>query len=161
MQSGHTRSAWRRSTVAPGDSSRRTCRAAAIRARRQGAVCERSRATSANRSYSVLNGAPLPGRTEQGIAGARRASPVGAGGGRMKTVFVDVDTQIDFVYPAGALYAPGAETIVPALVRLNRHAAASGIPVISTMDAHTENDPEFRHWPAHCVAGTIGQQKVP
>ncbi len=34
-----------------------------------------------------------------------------------KTVFVDVDTQIDFVYPAGALYAPGAETIVPALVR--------------------------------------------
>ena len=78
----------------------------------------------------------------------------------MKTVFVDVDTQIDFVYPAGALYAPGAETIVPALVRLNRHAAASGIPVISTMDAHAENDPEFRHWPAHCVAGTIGQQKV-
>ena len=79
----------------------------------------------------------------------------------MKTVFVDVDTQIDFVYPAGALYAAGAETIVPALVRLNRHAAASGIPVISTMDAHAENDPEFRNWPAHCVAGTIGQQKVP
>ncbi len=25
--------------------------------------------------------------------------------------------------------------------------------MISTMDAHAENDPEFRHWPAHCVAG--------
>ena len=32
-------------------------------------------------------------------------------------------------------------------------------PVISTMDAHTENDPEFRDWPPHCVAGTAGQQK--
>src|SRR3982751_3509810 len=105
MHSGQTRSAWRRSTVAPRDSSGRTCRAAAIRARRQGAVCEKSRATSESRSHSVLNRAPLPGRTEQGIAGARGASPVGAGGSRMKTVFVDVDTQIDFVYPAGALYA--------------------------------------------------------
>jgi nicotinamidase/pyrazinamidase len=27
------------------------------------------------------------------------------------------------------------------------------------MDAHTENDPEFRDWPPHCVAGTAGQQK--
>jgi nicotinamidase/pyrazinamidase len=27
------------------------------------------------------------------------------------------------------------------------------------MDAHTEDDPEFRDWPPHCVAGTAGQQK--
>jgi nicotinamidase/pyrazinamidase len=27
------------------------------------------------------------------------------------------------------------------------------------MDTHTEDDPEFRHWPPHCVAGTAGQQK--
>ena len=31
----------------------------------------------------------------------------------MNTVFFDVDTQIDFLYPAGALYVPGAESIVP------------------------------------------------
>ena len=31
----------------------------------------------------------------------------------MKTVFFDIDTQIDFVYPAGALYVPGAEHILP------------------------------------------------
>jgi nicotinamidase/pyrazinamidase len=77
----------------------------------------------------------------------------------MKTVFFDVDTQIDFVYPAGALYAPGAETIVSTVGCLNRHAAATGSPLVSTMDAHLENDPEFRSWPAHCVAGTVGQQK--
>ena len=77
----------------------------------------------------------------------------------MKTVFFDVDTQLDFLYPAGALYVPGAEYIVPQVAALNRYAAENGIPVISTMDAHTENDPEFRDWPPHCVAGTTGQQK--
>jgi nicotinamidase/pyrazinamidase len=77
----------------------------------------------------------------------------------MNTVFVDVDTQIDFLFPAGALYVPGAEKIVDTVARLNRYAASKGIPVISTMDAHAENDPEFKDWPPHCVAGTAGQQK--
>jgi nicotinamidase/pyrazinamidase len=77
----------------------------------------------------------------------------------MKTVFFDVDTQIDFLFPAGALYVPGAEGIVGNVARLNRYAAANGIPVISDTDAHSENDPEFRDWPPHCVAGTVGQMK--
>lgn len=77
----------------------------------------------------------------------------------MKTVFVDVDTQIDFLYPAGALYVPGAERLLPALETLTRYAGARGIPLLSTVDAHAENDPEFRDWPPHCVAGTAGQQK--
>ena len=61
-----------------------------------------------------------------------------------ETVFFDVDTQLDFMYPAGALYVPGAETIVEQIAALNRFAGAQGIPLVSTMDAHTENDPEFR-----------------
>ena len=73
----------------------------------------------------------------------------------MKTIHIDVDTQIDFLYPAGALYVPGAESIVPAIARLN-HAAPL---VISTTDAHPEDDPEFRQYPPHCVAGTLGQHK--
>ena len=77
----------------------------------------------------------------------------------VKTVFVDVDTQIDFMFPAGALYVPGAERLLPAIARLNHFAAAQGIPLISTADAHSENDPEFRQWPPHCVAGTTGQRK--
>jgi nicotinamidase/pyrazinamidase len=77
----------------------------------------------------------------------------------MSVVFFDVDTQLDFLYPAGALYAPGAESIVPQVAALNRYAWEHGIPVVSTMDAHTENDPEFHDWPPHCVAGTAGQQK--
>lgn len=75
------------------------------------------------------------------------------------TVFIDVDTQLDFLYPAGALYVPGAELIVPAIATLNRYAAAHDIPLISTVDDHLENDPEFKLWPAHCVQGTLGQRK--
>lgn len=78
----------------------------------------------------------------------------------MKTVFVDVDSQLDFLYPSGALYVPHAERIVPAIARLNRYAAARAIPVISTTDAHSEDDAEFRVWPHHCVAGTLGQRKA-
>jgi nicotinamidase/pyrazinamidase len=77
----------------------------------------------------------------------------------MKTVFFDVDTQLDFLYPAGALYVPGAETVVERIAALNRFAGAQGMVVISTMDAHTEDDREFQNWPPHCVAGTAGQQK--
>jgi nicotinamidase/pyrazinamidase len=77
----------------------------------------------------------------------------------MKTLFFDIDTQIDFLFPSGALYAPGAERIVPTIAKLNHYAAYHGIPVISTMDAHSENDPEFRDWPPHCVVDTVGQQK--
>ncbi len=77
----------------------------------------------------------------------------------MKTVFFDVDSQLDFVCPSGALYVPGAERRLGAVAALNRYAWAHGIPVVSTMDAHAENDPEFRQWPAHCVKGTLGQRK--
>jgi nicotinamidase/pyrazinamidase len=78
----------------------------------------------------------------------------------MKTVFFDVDTQLDFVYPAGALYVPGAERITKTLIELTNFARANGIQIVSTMDAHSEDDPEFQRWKPHCVVGTAGQQKA-
>jgi len=78
----------------------------------------------------------------------------------MSTVFFDIDTQIDFVFPAGALYVPGAERILPKVAALNRYAVSMGLPLISTMDAHAENDVEFRLWPPHCVVDTFGQRKA-
>jgi nicotinamidase/pyrazinamidase len=77
----------------------------------------------------------------------------------MKPVFFDIDTQIDFLFPAGSLYVPGAERLIPPLNCLNRFAAAQGFTLVSSTDAHAEDDPEFRQWPAHCVAGTTGQLK--
>ena len=73
----------------------------------------------------------------------------------MTNVHFDIDTQLDFIYPTGALYVPGAEAILPAVVRLNRAADV----VVSTACAHTETDAEFSDWPRHCIAGTIGQSK--
>jgi len=74
----------------------------------------------------------------------------------MRTVFFDIETQIDFLFPAGALYVPGAEKLLHVIARLNRQAAA----LVSTMCAHDEDDPEFQQWPPHCVAGTAGQLKA-
>ena len=76
-------------------------------------------------------------------------------------LLIDEDTQLDFMLPAGALYVPGAEKLIPALARIFEGARERGVPIISSVDAHAENDPEFADWPAHCVAGTLGQQKVP
>ncbi len=73
----------------------------------------------------------------------------------MNTVFFDIDTQIDFMFPAGALYAAGAEKILANVAALNHRAPV----VISTMDAHAEDDPEFHDWPHHCVAGCLSQRK--
>ena len=78
----------------------------------------------------------------------------------MKTIFFDVDTQLDFLYPAGALYVPSAESLIPAFTALTRFAASKRIQVVSTADAHTEDDPEFKTWKPHCVRGTVGQQKA-
>lgn len=77
----------------------------------------------------------------------------------MKSVFFDVDTQMDFLFPAGALYVPGAERLLPALAKLTAYAADHGIPVVSTTDAHAEDDAEFRVWPPHCIRGALGQRK--
>lgn len=70
-------------------------------------------------------------------------------------VHFDIDTQLDFMFPAGALHVPGAERLLPAIGRLNRQAGV----VVSTMCAHGENDAEFKDWPSHCVFGALGQRK--
>ncbi|MCU0229334.1 MAG: cysteine hydrolase [Bryobacterales bacterium] len=79
----------------------------------------------------------------------------------MQQLFLDVDTQLDFLYPTGALCVPGATQILPHLAALRDHAQRQGIPVLSTCDAHLENDEEFSIYRAHCVAGTLGAGKAP
>lgn len=76
------------------------------------------------------------------------------------TVFVDVDTQVDFVEPDGALYVPGAERLKPAFARLLEAARRHRRPVVASADAHAPDDPEFGTFPPHCLAGTPGQKRV-
>ncbi|MCH8267898.1 MAG: cysteine hydrolase [Acidobacteria bacterium] len=78
-----------------------------------------------------------------------------------KMVFVDVDTQADFMLPTGSLYVPGAEQIIPNLARLVEFARGHDVPVVSSADAHSLSDDEFQQFPPHCVKGTAGQKKLP
>ncbi len=76
-------------------------------------------------------------------------------------VFLDVDTQTDFMLASGRLYVPGAEEIIPNLKKLMTYAQEHGIPVLSSADAHAPDDPSFAQWPPHCVVGTLGQLRIP
>lgn len=73
---------------------------------------------------------------------------------------VDVDTQVDFVQPSGALYVPGAERLIPIWRELTEFAESNHLPMIATVDAHAPDDPEFSQYPPHCVIGTTGQNKI-
>ena len=75
-------------------------------------------------------------------------------------VFVDVDTQFDFMDPKGSLYVPGASEIVPNLEKLIDFAKKNDIPVVASVDAHPQDDPEFAQFPPHCVRSTPGQRKI-
>ncbi len=79
---------------------------------------------------------------------------------RTETAFFDIDTQFDFMRPRGALYVRGASAITARLRRLTRLADRCRIPVISSLDRHTRNDPEFARFPPHCVRGSRGQKKI-
>lgn len=74
--------------------------------------------------------------------------------------FTDIDTQKDFMLPTGALYVPGAEQIIPKLRHLFDFARKNAIPILSSVDAHVADDPEFGQFPAHCIEGTDGQKKI-
>lgn len=79
----------------------------------------------------------------------------------VKVAFVDIDTQFDFMNPKGNLYVPGAVDLVPNLKKLISHAVEHNIPIVGSVDAHSEDDPEFKIYPPHCVKGTEGQKKIP
>ena len=78
----------------------------------------------------------------------------------MSFLFWDVDTQFDFMYPAGKLYVPGAEAIIPNLQCLTSFAAQHQILIVASTDAHLSTDAEFNQYPSHCLKGTPGQRKV-
>jgi nicotinamidase/pyrazinamidase len=81
-------------------------------------------------------------------------------------VLWDVDTQVDFVSPAGKLYVPGAELALPAMALLVEAARRSGIPHVASADDHELSDPEISAepdfatlWPPHCLRGTLGAMR--
>ena len=80
-----------------------------------------------------------------------------------RLVFLDIDTQIDFMLPDGKLYLEESRHIFGNLHRLIEHALLNRILIVQTADTHAEDDPEFETYgfPPHCVAGTPGWYRVP
>jgi len=80
--------------------------------------------------------------------------------GNAPLIFLDVDTQRDFLLDDGALPVPEGKAVIPIIQRLVGHAFTHDVPVVSTMDCHVRDDPEFADFPPHCVKGTRGQLKI-
>lgn len=78
-----------------------------------------------------------------------------------RVIFWEVDAQADFMLPGGRLYVPGAERLLPNIRRLTDAARQGRVLLISHGCYHTENDPEFKTFPPHCVKGTPGSAYVP
>jgi nicotinamidase-related amidase len=79
-----------------------------------------------------------------------------------RLVFLDIDTQIDFMMPHGKLYLEESRHIVGNLHRLLEFALIRGILIVQTADTHTVDDPEFSTFgfPPHCIAGSEGWQRI-
>ncbi len=76
-------------------------------------------------------------------------------------IFWAVDTQADFMLPDGKLYVPGAEHLLPNIIRLTDQAREGRVLLISHGCIHTADDPEFAQFPAHCLRDTPGAEFVP
>jgi nicotinamidase/pyrazinamidase len=76
----------------------------------------------------------------------------------MDSALIVIDMQNDFSLKGGALYVPEGEQVIPVILKLLKTAFAKKVPVVFTMDWHSENDPEFsaENWPKHCVIGSKG-----
>jgi nicotinate phosphoribosyltransferase len=77
-----------------------------------------------------------------------------------REIFLDIDTQYDFIYKKGALYVKGAEKIVKNLKILTALAEKNNILIVSSQDTHTKDDPEFGVFGPHCISGTPCQNKI-
>lgn len=83
------------------------------------------------------------------------------------TIFWDVDTQFDFMMPAGRLYVPGAETIVETVSTARRWALDHDFSIVADIDWHSTDDPEISDtpdlketFPPHCMADHSGSERV-
>lgn len=75
-------------------------------------------------------------------------------------VFVDIDTQRDFLEPSGALYVAGSTEILHNLEHLTQFTRTHAVPILATACNHAADDLELARFPPHCMAGTVGQQRV-
>jgi nicotinamidase/pyrazinamidase len=76
-------------------------------------------------------------------------------------IFWEVDVQADFMLPGGKLYVLGAEKLLPNIRKLTDRSRRGEVFLVSHGDFHPANDPEFRHFPPHCLKGSRGAELLP
>jgi nicotinamidase/pyrazinamidase len=104
---------------------------------------------------------PLFEMFAQNLRGAVRIGGFSAVSNRSNIVLWAVDTQADFMLPAGKLYVPGAEKLIPRINLLVDHARMGRALLISSGCQHAEDDPEFKVFAPHCLRGTPGAEFIP
>jgi nicotinamidase-related amidase len=76
------------------------------------------------------------------------------------TVVMVIDMQNDFAHPKGRLFVPDSRRTIDSIARLLRRARELEIPIIYTQDWHMRDDPEFRIWGEHALAGSWGAEII-
>jgi nicotinamidase/pyrazinamidase len=75
-------------------------------------------------------------------------------------VFVDIDTQRDFLDSRGSLYLASSDQIRPNLARLTTFARDQNIPVLATACCHEPDEPDPEPFPPHCLVDTKGAERI-
>lgn len=77
-----------------------------------------------------------------------------------ETALLIVDMQNDFVRENGALFVPSALATIKPIQDLLFRAREKKVKVVFTQDWHAPDDPEFKIWPPHVVAGSWGAEII-
>lgn len=77
-----------------------------------------------------------------------------------ETALIIVDMQNDFVHEKGKLFVPDAPKTIKPIKTLIERFRKDNATIIYTQDWHMEDDPEFKIWGVHAVAGTWGAEIV-
>jgi nicotinamidase/pyrazinamidase len=83
------------------------------------------------------------------------------------TLFMDIDTQYDFLRPEGRLYIDGAEELIDRISEVRLFALKRGYSLLATVDWHSLEDEEISQgpdykvtFPPHCLAGESGADRI-
>ncbi|MEO0150352.1 MAG: isochorismatase family cysteine hydrolase, partial [candidate division WOR-3 bacterium] len=77
-----------------------------------------------------------------------------------ETALIIVDMQNDFAHERGSLFVPDAPKTIKPIKSLIEKFREKNSTIIYTQDWHMEDDPEFKIWGVHAVAGTWGAEIV-
>lgn len=76
-----------------------------------------------------------------------------------RTALVVIDMVNGFINE-GLLMSPRVATIVPEVVNIMTHCKGIGIPIVTFVDSHPENCPEFAVYGVHCLEGSIESEML-